>query len=122
MNKQNEPVVFDFLVYRQEGLTPSCFTRVVLKFEPDLAPPQTPDGQIILNERIQEGVEAWVKATDNGRAVYGYAGDDLNFGDLAGYEDEVSSFILGCAEFRLESMEVSGHFTYDTSLCGSLEV
>ena len=118
---EQKPVVFDFLAIRQEGLSPSNFMRVVVKFDPELAPSQSPDGEIVLNERIRDGVEAWVRGTDNGRRVYGYAGDDMNFGDIAAYADEISAFIVGCVEFDLELMEQSRHFTYDTSLCRSLD-
>lgn len=116
-----ELVVFDFLVYRQEGLTPSNFMRVVLKFDPDYAPARTPDGMIVLNELLQNGVEAWARSTESGQSVYEYSGTDMNFGDIAGYAERIMEFIPGCVEFRLESIEASRHFTYDSSLCGDLD-
>lgn len=120
--REIEPVIFDFLVYRQEGLEPSQHAQVVIKFDPSNAPQKSPDGMIVLNQRIRDGVERWVKATDDGKRLYEYAGDDLNFGDLMPYAEDVAEYIDGCLSFSIESIEVSGHFTYDTSLCGIIEV
>ena len=109
---RREPVQFDLLIWRQEGLIPQQHCRIVAEFDPDNAPANEPE--LVL--RLQAGVTAWLKTPD-GRAVGEYAGGSPNFGDIASHgASALTPFIDGCISFSVEGQDIAMEMTYDTEL------
>jgi hypothetical protein len=113
---------FQLLVYRQEGMTTSQFTLV---------------NAVVNGEKIQHdeelvaalkaGVTRWVKETDEGKAAYKYAGDDMNIGDLGTLDllifGEILYFCPDIYELDFQFLDemATDHWNYDTRLCERIE-
>jgi len=104
-----------YLVYRQENMRP----------DPILVIAETDDN--IQNDKqlviaLQEGITQWAEATDDGKRLYKYAGDDMNIGDLS--DVRIESFLPFCKgihSLSFESLSIAQNWEYDTSLCNEIE-
>jgi hypothetical protein len=80
----------------------------------------TTDEELLLE--LRAGVEQWVRQLLRGRDVYDYAGSDMNVGDLLLEDiDSIVRFCPNIQTLRLERVDLSESWNYDTSLCGDLE-
>jgi hypothetical protein len=105
-----EPVEFDLLVWRQEGLIPQNHVRVVAQFDPANAPAN--EAELVM--RLQAAATAWIR-TEDGRAVAEYAGGSPNFGDIISHgPSALTPHIDGCLSFSVEGQSISMEMTYDT--------
>lgn len=104
-----------YLVYRQEKFTPDCFTLIKAETDDSIKTERE------LLDAIRFGIQEWVKTTDAGRKAYGYAGEDMNIGDISGHEDEIVQHAKGVKSLSFESLDAAQDWVYDTSLCGYIE-
>lgn len=108
---------FEFLVYRQEKLTPTNFTLVKAVVNGEKI---HNDGELV--EALKAGVTKWAQETTDGKDAYQYAGDDMNIGDVAGADLE--SILARCPdiyELSFESLDDAQNWVYDTPLCEYIE-
>jgi hypothetical protein len=104
-----------FIIYRQDKITPRNFVIITAETPDDV------DTEAKLLDLIREGVERYVKATDEGKALYNYAGDDMNVGDLADHASDLVAYCEKIQSLSFESIDAAQDWTYDTSLCGEIE-
>lgn len=105
-----------FLVYRQEGITPSCFT--IIHANVDCTRIKNSED---LLQSLRHAVTEWAKKTENGQRAYAYAGDDMNIGDLASYDlQEIIKYSPDIVELSIEQTDVAD-WMYDTSICDFIE-
>lgn len=114
----SDQIIFEFIVFRQEKMTPKNHLIIRFAFDRNNFPANNNE----LLERVRKGVTKWARETEDGQSLYAYAGDDMNFADLASHSDDegLIRFIDGCKEFSVTSVDVSEVFTFDTSLCEDL--
>ncbi len=72
---------------------------------------------------LRNGINEWVKESEEGKACYAYAGDDMNIGDLVSSmaNEEIVAYCQGINSISIEQIDVSNHWTYDTRLCDTIE-
>lgn len=104
-----------FIIYRQEKITPKNFVIITAETHDDV----NTESELI--KLIREGVERYVKATPEGRALYEYAGDDMNVGDLGDHASDIVAYCERINSLSFESIDAADDMTYDTSLCGEIE-
>jgi S-adenosylmethionine hydrolase len=104
-----------YIVYRQESVTPDPIILITAETDDTILD----DEELV--DAIRAGVTSWVRKTKDGRDIYAYAGDDMNIGDLSGWEDE---FLPYCPNIHSLSFLVTiaaPNWVYDTSLCNSID-
>jgi len=75
---------------------------------------------------LRRAVTEWVKTTEDGRACYEYAGNDLNIGDLLshGGAEDIVALMPNVISLDLDQIGAirSGDWTYDTTLVNEEEL
>jgi len=75
-----------------------------------------------LQSEFRAGVTAWVKKNSSGRSSYAYAGNDMNFGDLA--DGDIEEILKECPNIntlKVVSVERPANWMYDTPICDEIE-
>lgn len=99
-----------YIVYRQEKLEPNPIVLITAKTTDAIKTDEE------LLKAFREGCTAWAK-TDAGKDTYGFAGDDMNIGDVADSIDEILPFCPEIKEMSVEGLEVANNWVYDSRVC-----
>jgi hypothetical protein len=118
----------EFVVARCDGVEISNMLLVRADVDDALVDPSLPpeEQQEAFLDLLQGGIQAWVRQTREGRELYEYATDDMNFGDLALIASESGQppylkYCVGIASLSLIGLELAEALTYDSRVCGNVD-
>ena len=107
----------EFLVYRQEKFTPTCFVLITAEVDDSIKTSAE------LVAELRQAVTQWAKQSDDGRDAYAYAADDMNIGDLANYDlDDIVVYSSKIEKITLQQFDAAKDWVYDTSLCEEIDL
>ncbi len=106
------------LLCRQEKLSVTQAVVVVFHIEDTC----TFDDDDLLDE-LKDATTEWARRLKTDGIVFGYAGDDMNIGDIAASADldEIAEYAPNIRKIEIIRPDIPADFTYDTSLCNDIE-